>query len=106
MEQVLNEQRINIEQLSLQWDEAVAQSQQLEHLVGEACLRVPELEIVADLPIDIQIHKLAIGFRVAKEEAVKIKLELSMQIAELKLQAHPLTPPEVTEWRKILIRYV
>jgi hypothetical protein len=83
--------------LSLQRDEAVAQNQQLEQIVGEACCRAPELEIAADLPVGIRIHKLASGFREAKEEATRIQLALNLQIAELKLKAQPSTPPEVTE---------
>lgn len=103
--QVLSEQRINIKQLSLQQDKAVVQSQQLEQLVGEACSHAPELEIVAELPVGIRIHKLASGFREAKEEAVRIQLVLNMQIAELKLQVQPLMPPEVTEKRSGIIKF-
>ena len=103
VEQVLSKQRINIEQLTLQWDEAVAQSQQVEQVVREACSHAPKLEIATDSPVGIRIHKLASGFREAKEETVKIQLELSFQITELNLQAQPLTPPEVTEQCKILI---
>ncbi len=69
---MLSEHRINIEQLSLQHDEAVAQTQQLEQIIEEACHRVPKLEIVADLLVGIRIHKLVSGFHEAKEEATRI----------------------------------
>jgi len=55
------------------------------------------------VPIGIRIHKLASGFREAQEEAVRIQLELSLQIVELKLQVQPSTPPEVTEQCKSII---
>ena len=49
----------------------------------EACRYAPELEIVTYLPIRVQIHKLASGFREAKEEAMRIQLDLNLQIFEL-----------------------
>ena len=57
--QILSEQQINIEQLSLQCDGAVARNQQLQKMVEEACHRVTELEIVTDLPVGMWIHKLS-----------------------------------------------
>ena len=81
--QMLSEQRINIEQLSLQRNEAVAQNQQLEQIVEEACHRVLELENATDLPIGMWIHKLASGFHEAKEEATRIQLDLNLHIAKL-----------------------
>ena len=49
--QILQEQKINIEQLCLQWDEAVTQKQQVEQLVAEAYANAPKLEIRVELPI-------------------------------------------------------
>jgi len=64
--------------LSLQRDEVVAKNRQLEQTVEEACCHAPELEIAADLPLGIQIHKLDSGFYEAKEEAARIQLDLSL----------------------------
>jgi len=49
----------------------------VEQVVREACSHAPKLEIATDSPVGIRIHKLASGFREAKEETVKIQLELS-----------------------------
>ena len=75
----------------------VAQNQQLDQIVGEACCRTPELEIATDLPIRMRIHKLATGFHKVKEEATRIQLDLNLQIIELRLKIQPPTPPEVRE---------
>ena len=50
---MLRKQRINIDHLSLQRDEVLAQNQQLEKMVEEACCHVPELEIAIDLPFGV-----------------------------------------------------
>jgi len=75
---MLSEQQINTEQLSLQCNEAVAQTRQLEQIVEEACRHVPELEIATELPVGMQIHKLASGFCKAMEEATRIQLDLNL----------------------------
>jgi len=51
-EQVLQEQKFNIEQLCLQWDEAVIQKQQVEKVVAEAYSSAHELEIAVKFPIE------------------------------------------------------
>ena len=50
---MLNKQRINIEQLSLQREEVLVQKQQLEKMLEEACHRVPELEIMTNLLVGV-----------------------------------------------------
>jgi len=47
-------------------------------MVEEACHHVPELEIATDLPVGVKIHKLASGFCEAKEEAMRIQLDLNL----------------------------
>ena len=84
---MLSEQRINIEQLSLQHDEVLVQKQQLEKMVEEACRHVPKLEIVTDLPVRVRIHKLSSAFHEAKEEATRVQLDLNLQISKLRLKA-------------------
>lgn len=75
----------------------MAQNQQLEKNIEEACHYVPELEIVTDLPVGMWIHKLASGFREAKEEATRIQLDLNLQITELRLKVQPSMAPEVRD---------
>jgi len=50
----------------------------LEQIIKEACRRIPELEIAVDLPVGIQIHKLASGFHEEKEEETRIQLDLNL----------------------------
>ena len=50
----------------------------MEQIVEEACHRVPELEIVTYLPVGVWIQKLASGFREAKEEEMRIQLDLNL----------------------------
>ena len=94
---MLSKQRINIEQLSLQCDEVLVQNQQLEQIVEEAFRRAPELEIAIDLLVGVRIHTLASGFHEAKEEVMRIQLELNLMITKLQLKAQPSMPPEVRE---------
>lgn len=49
------------------------------------------------LPTMEKIHQLAARVQRTQEEAVKVKLELNLQIAELQLKAQPSTPPKVRE---------
>lgn len=77
MVQVLSEKQINVEQLSLQHDEAVAQNWQLEQIMVEACCRAPELKIAVDLRVDTRIHKFSNGFHEAKY-ATRIQLALNL----------------------------
>jgi hypothetical protein len=97
--QVLSEQKINMEQLSLQRDEVVSQNRQMVQVLEEACQMVPELAIPAEAPAEARIQRLAAGVREAREEMAKVQLELNLQIAELQLKAQPSTPPEVREQR-------
>ena len=59
MIQALDEKKIIMEQLSLQHDKLVSQNQQLVQVVDNACRSVPELAILADLPVEVRIHRLA-----------------------------------------------
>lgn len=59
----------------------------MEQIVEEACFPALELEIATDLQFGVQIHRLASGFREAKEEAKRIQLDLNLQIVELRLKA-------------------
>jgi len=68
-------------------------------VVDDACQSVQELAILANLPMEVQIHRLATGVREAKEETTKVPLELNLQIIELRLKAQPSTPREVREQR-------
>jgi len=66
-------------------------------MVEEACHCVLELEIVTDLPVGLRIHRLASGFREAKEEATRIQLDLNLQNSEIQLKAQSSTPSKVRE---------
>lgn len=91
--------------MSLQCVEVVAQTQQLEKIIKKVCHCVPELEITTDLPTGIQIHKLESGFYEAKEEEMRIELDLNLQITELRLKVKPSTPFEVGEQWHYVIQY-
>ncbi len=65
--QVMSEQRINIEQLSLQRNEVVEQNKQIMQVVEEACQMVPELAIQAEEPVEVRVRKLATGVREARD---------------------------------------
>jgi len=93
--QVLNEQKINMEQLILQCDELVSQNQQLVHVIGNTYRSIPELAIPADVPAEVWIHRLVARVREAMEETTKVQLELNLQIAQLRLKVQPSTPLEV-----------
>ena len=70
--QVLSKQHINIEQLSLQCNEAVEQNKQIMQVVEEACQMVPELAIPEDAEADEQVYKLATGVCDACTELAKV----------------------------------
>ena len=95
--QFLSEQKINIEHLSLHYDELVLQNLQLVQTVDDACQCVPELSIPANLPTEVCIHYLSSGFRNTREEISRVQLEINLQIVDLWLKAQPSTPPEVRE---------
>lgn len=61
--QVLSEQKLNLEQLSLQHDNLVAQTQGLEQAMEEAYSSIPELAVPAALSPAEKIHQLAAGVR-------------------------------------------
>lgn len=52
-------------------------------MVEEACHWVEELEIVVDLSVGVSFHKLASGLCEEKEEAMRIQLDLNLQIVKL-----------------------
>lgn len=58
---------------------------------------VPKLAILKDVESDEQVQKIATRVCNALIELDKIQLELSLQIADFQLKAHPSTPPEVKE---------
>ena len=70
--QVLSEQKISIEQLSLECDELVSQNQQLVQVIEDSCRSVPELAIPTDIPVEVRIHKLVAGVYKAMEEMTKV----------------------------------
>lgn len=63
----------------------------------EAYSSISELAMLAALPTVEKIHQLASGVHKAQEEAVKVQLELNLQIAELRLKVQPSTSLEVRE---------
>lgn len=48
-----------MEQLSLQHDKVVSQNQQLVQVIDDTCQSVPKLAIIANILVDVWIHKLA-----------------------------------------------
>lgn len=67
------------------------------HTVNDACRHVPEAAIPVDLPIEVRIHSLASEVCDAREETIRVQLELNLQITKLRLKAQPSTPPEIKE---------
>lgn len=84
--QVLNEQKINMEQLSLQRNKVVLKNQQLVQVIEEACQTIPELAIPTDIPAEARIHRFIVGVCEAREEMTKVQLDLNLQIAKLQLK--------------------
>lgn len=66
-------------------------------MLEEAYQIVPELTILADIPIEARIHRLTVGLREAWEEMTKLQLELNLHIIELRLKVQPSIPLEVIE---------
>lgn len=66
-------------------------------MVDDACHYVLELAIPANIPVEVQIHKLATRVHEAREETIKVQLELNLQITKLQLKVQPSTAPEVRE---------
>lgn len=66
-------------------------------MVEEAFRHILELEIMTDLLVGVWIHKLASGFREAKEEATRVQMDLNLQITKLQLKAQSSMPPEFRE---------
>ena len=60
---------------------------------------VPEFAIPEEEPVDVHIHKLAIGVHDTRTEMAQVQLELNLLIIELQLRAQASTPPEVKEQR-------
>jgi len=96
---VLNEQKINMEQLSLQHNEVVSHNWKMVEVLEEACQMVPKLAIPVDAPAEARIDRLVVGVCEAWEDMTKVQLELNLQMAESRLKAHPSTPPKVREQR-------
>ena len=82
-----------MEQLSLYHEEVMSQNRQMVQVLEEACQMVLELAIPAEEPAEVRIQRLAAGVREAREEMVKVQLELSLHIVELRLKVQPSTPP-------------
>jgi len=95
--QILREQNINMEQISLQHDELVLRNQQLVQVINDACNRVPALAIPTDIPTEVRTHRLAVWVHDVKEVMAKVRLELNIHIVKLQLKAQPSTTPEVRE---------
>ncbi len=95
--QVLNEKKINMEQISLQCDKVVSQNQQLVQVIYATCQSISELAITADIPVEERIDRLAEGVCEAQEKMRKVQLEMNLHIADLQLKAQSCTPPEVRE---------
>lgn len=91
------EHKENLERVSLQCDDMITRNQEVEQDVMEACNKVPELAIPAELPTTNKIYRMAPGFRTAQEEAVKAQWELNLQITELRLKAQLTAPLEIRE---------
>lgn len=70
--QVLHEQKINMDQLSIQRDALVAHASGLEQAVEDACRSVPELAMLANLPAVEWVHSLAARVCEAWEEMAKV----------------------------------
>ena len=76
--QVLNEQKINMEQLSLYHDELVSQNQHFLQVVDDSCHNIPQLAIPTDILVEVRIHKLVTGVHEAKKKMSKVQLELNL----------------------------
>jgi len=83
--QVINEQKINNEQMALQRNatstaeaEATSQSKKIIQVVEEACRMVLDLAILEEEPVEVHIYKLAIGAHYTRTEMVQVQLELNL----------------------------
>ena len=52
-------------------------------MIDDACQSIPELAIPVDILAEARIHRLATGAREARDEMIKVQLELNIQITEL-----------------------
>jgi len=99
---VINEQKINNEQMALQRDVAItvevtSQSKKIIQVMEEAYRMVSELAIIEEELVEFRIRKLATWLHDTQRDMVQVQLELNLQITELQLRAQPSTPPEVKE---------
>ena len=85
------EHKANLEHVSLQQDDLISHTQEVEQVVMATSSKVPKLAIPAELPTTNKIHHMATGFRTTQEEAAKASSDLNLQIAELRLKAQPPT---------------
>lgn len=67
-----------MEQLSLQRDKLLSQNQHLVQMIDDACQSIPKLAILADIPVEARIQRLAAGVYEAREEITKVQLELNL----------------------------
>lgn len=81
-----------MDQFKIYRDELVVQVSKLEQAIDDACRSVPELAMPAE-----RAHRLVVRVREAREEMIKVQLELDLQITELKLKVQSSTPLEVRE---------
>lgn len=73
-------------------------------MIDNACQCISELDILADIPVEAWIHRLATWVHEAREEMTKVQLELNLQITELRLKAQLSTASEVREqWASTII---
>jgi len=63
----------------------------------EACSVILELVVLVALPTAEKIHQLVARVCKTQEKAVKVHLELNLQVAKLQLKVQPSTPPKVRE---------
>ena len=82
----MSEKRINMEHLSLQHNEVVAQDKKIVQVVEEAYQMVLELAIQVEEPVEVRVWKLVGGVRKAKEEMARVQQELNLQIVEIQLK--------------------
>lgn len=85
--EVLSELKANLEQLSLQRNNLLAQNKGIEKEMEEAYSSILEFAMPMTIPTEEKIHKLAARVHKTQEESMKVQLELNLQITELQLKA-------------------
>lgn len=64
----------------------IAQSQQLEAVITQACNELPKLQIPAKAASVENIQKLVVAVKESKVEIGKVRFKLQLQISELQLK--------------------